>query len=158
MTTTRTQKITRAATGLFVAGLLAAGSGTALTHTPTTDSPMVRTVAATSALTDYDFHNDQDQAATHETKSQQTREVAGTFQVTDSGTADDIVTDQPGKTLNLGAQSLPFNRTVAAPADTQLLQIHVTSHGPTTCKITFGGKVVASDSGPFGADCVFQTN
>lgn len=175
MTTTWTQTIARISTGLFAAGLMVAGSGTAFADTPSAQGTGVRTVAATTVLAESDADqgdleaeaDDQEADATpaaHTAQSgagepgtQHTGTVAGTFIVTGSGAADDVVTDQPGRTLNLGAQNLPFSRGFTAPAGAELLQIHVTSHGPATCKIVFGGKVVASNSGPFGADCVYQT-
>lgn len=180
-----TQMIARLSSGLFVAGVLAAGSGIASAANPNTNHPTVRTVAAISTLaTDYnpadEDHQDSNdtgdtgddhpgvtptrspdaETTTHQTvpATQQTGNIPGIFEVTGAGTADDIVTDQPGQTTNHQAQSLPFRLAFTAPADTGLLQIHVTSHGPATCKITFGGRVVATNSGPFGADCVFQTN
>jgi len=179
MTTTWTRTIARISTGLFAAGLVVAGAGTAFADTPSAGGPGVRTVAVTTVLADADADPDADQGdleaegddrdadatpAAHTTQSgagepgtQHTGTVSGTFIVTGSGAADDVVTDQPGRTLNLGAQNLPFSRGFTALAGAELLQIHVTSHGPASCKIVFGGKVVASNSGPFGADCVYQT-
>jgi hypothetical protein len=83
--------------------------------------------------------------------------VAGVFEATGADPkADSIVTDRPGKTTDEFNQSLPFRRDFKAPADADLLQVVVTGRGQVGCKITFGGKVVATDSGEFTAHCLFQ--
>jgi hypothetical protein len=83
--------------------------------------------------------------------------VAGTFEASGvDPAADAIVTDRPGHTVNETALRLPFHRDFTAPAGTELLQLNVTSHHRASCKITFGGRVVAQNSGEFGARCIFQ--
>jgi hypothetical protein len=87
------------------------------------------------------------------------KQVAGVFEATGADpTADSIVTDRPGKTTDEFNQTLPFHRNFTAPADSDLLQVVVTGRGQVGCKITFGGKVVATDSGEFTAHCIFQKN
>jgi hypothetical protein len=83
--------------------------------------------------------------------------VAGTFEASGADpAADAIVTDRPGNTVNETTLRLPFHRDFTAPADTDLLQLNVTSHHQASCKIIFGGQVVAQDAGDFGARCIFQ--
>jgi hypothetical protein len=85
------------------------------------------------------------------------KQVAGVFEATGADpTADSVVTDRPGKTTDEFNQALPFRRNFTAPADADLLQVVVTGRGQVGCKITFGGKVVAQESGEFTAHCIFQ--
>jgi hypothetical protein len=83
--------------------------------------------------------------------------VAGSFDVTGSNaTAVNIVTDRPGTTTNDYDLALPFHRGFSAPADTDLLQVVVTGEGRVSCSITFGGRVVAQESGDSTAHCIYS--
>jgi hypothetical protein len=92
-----------------------------------------------------------------ETPAEGPKKLAGVFEATGADPkADNVVTDRPGDTTNEFDVALPFRKDFTAPADADLLQVVVTGRGQVNCKITFGGKVVATDSGQFSAHCVFQ--